>query len=110
MNTEAKNHSEKGSILIPALVRLAWLVGPEFFAIRSLHHAPLACLMMCIGILWVWLSVDIGPFKAVQQADQAVAAKKTTPAIKFSFGRAVANTGFKLAVFALLFQSRLMGL
>ena len=52
------------AILLPALFRLALLIGPVVLAIIALGRHPFPCILVCAGILSVWLTANVGPFRA----------------------------------------------
>jgi len=53
------------SLAFPALLRLTLLLAPVALAIWLLHRSPIFCLLACVAVLAVWLTVDAGPFRAV---------------------------------------------
>lgn len=59
-----KRANDRMAFMLPALLRLALLVGPPTAAILLLAKSPIVCVVLCVAILWLWLSVDIGPFRA----------------------------------------------
>jgi hypothetical protein len=105
MNTENKNGSLKGMAGILALVRFVLLAAPEVVAVKFMHQNVAACIMMCVGILAVWLSVDFGPFRAAGSKPQpfkAVAAKS-----KLTGAQALSQAAIRVLMFVMIFQSRL---
>jgi hypothetical protein len=117
MESQMKNQngSSKGYVAMTALYRLVLLVGPEVATIKLLGYAPFVCFFACVIILGLWLSVDIGPFRAVS----TVSAKTSRPLVK----QPVAVSNFpqnlgkaqwwsylfcKVLVFGMLFHSKLM--
>lgn len=53
------------SLAFPALLRLSLLLGPLVVATWALHRSPIFCVLACVAVLAVWLTVDAGPFRAV---------------------------------------------
>ena len=80
MKTQNQNPGNKGSIAFIALFRLALLVGPEALLVKTLAHSPLICVVACVAMLSLWLSVDIWPFRpaSVANASRPVSQPKTT--------------------------------
>ncbi len=108
MNTENKNSSKKGSFAILALTRLALLAGPEAVALKTLSHNPLACILMCVGILIVWLSIDAGPFRAEEAAKPVkVVSALNRKNVKLSTLQNLSQVTVRVLIFAMIFQSRL---
>jgi hypothetical protein len=69
MDSQLKTEKQKlasrnASVATGALVRLALLVGPETVVMKTLAHNPVACVLLGLLVLALWLSVDIGPFRA----------------------------------------------
>jgi hypothetical protein len=56
--------AKKNSVLFGAVTRLALLVGPEALIMKTLSHSPIIMLVAGLVVLALWLSVDIGPFRA----------------------------------------------
>jgi hypothetical protein len=56
--------AKKNSVLFPAVFRLALLVGPEAIIMKTMSHSPVMMLLAGFAVLALWLSVDIGPFRA----------------------------------------------
>lgn len=52
------------SLGLAALYRFALLVVPQVLAIKVLGHAPFVCGFACLLLLSLWLSIDVGPFRA----------------------------------------------
>jgi hypothetical protein len=70
---ENDSHGQSGrftSVVFPALLRLALLVGPLTFAVITFSHTPIFCVLLCITILSLWLTVDAGPFRPAQNATE----------------------------------------
>lgn len=62
-NAEPKPSRLK-TIFLPALFRLALLVVPMTLSVIVFERSPLLCVIACVGVLIVWLTVDTGPFRA----------------------------------------------
>ena len=60
----------KKSALSGAALRLALLVVPEAIIMKTLAHSPIVMLVAGIVVLALWLSVDIGPFRAASAPKQ----------------------------------------
>ena len=60
----APQAARRAPFALPALVRLALLVGPLTLTVLALGHAPVACVLACAAVLTLWLTVDVGPFRA----------------------------------------------
>jgi hypothetical protein len=78
--TKVASLPKKPSVLFPALLRLALLVGPEAVIMKTLSHNPLVMLIAGIAVLALWLSVDIGPFRAAGSPKRV----KTQSAAKYA--------------------------
>lgn len=61
----APQPSRFAAVTLPALLRFALLLGPTTLSIYLLHDRPIFCLLICLAVLTVWLTVDAGPFRAV---------------------------------------------
>jgi hypothetical protein len=108
MNSDNNKSSASGSELRLALFRLALLVGPEIVAIKMFSHSPVVCVGACVGILAMWLSVDVGPFRATPTVVEAKA-----PAVKTPLLAKIQGAGYlicKTILFAALLQSRVSNL
>jgi len=69
MNSQLTQMNQKpavknASLDINAFYRLALLVVPEAVVMMALSHAPVLCVLAGLGILALWLTVDVGPFRA----------------------------------------------
>ena len=70
-------HSGRGAAFyVNALFRLALLVGPMAILVIVLWHNPFICALLCLAVLFIWLSVDVGPFRANRSAK---AVERETP-------------------------------
>lgn len=65
VQSSASAPSRFAAVTFPALLRLALLVGPLVLAIYLLHRTPVFCVLICVAVLTVWLTIDAGPFRAV---------------------------------------------
>jgi hypothetical protein len=63
--------AKKPSVLSGALLRLSLLVGPEALIMKTLAHSPIVMVIAGLVVLALWLSVDIGPFRAGKAKQQA---------------------------------------
>lgn len=99
--------ASSSSVLFPALLRLALLVGPLTLAIVELAHKPFICVLACVAVVATWLSVDVGPFRA-----EAAKAPETNAAPLPSF-RNIIRPEFwnglfgRLLILAVLLHSKL---
>lgn len=60
----APQSNRRASFALPALLRLALLAVPLTLTIVTLGQTPLICLLACVAVLSLWLTVDVGPFRA----------------------------------------------
>jgi hypothetical protein len=67
------------SVALAALFRLALLVGPLMLTVMALGQTPFVCLIVCFAVLSLWLTVDMGPFRAAGISTAAPAARQTAP-------------------------------
>ncbi len=82
MKTQNQNPgNNKGSVAFIALFRLALLVGPETLLVKTLGHSPLVCVVACVAVLSLWLSVDIWPFRPAAAANASRQSAQPTTAM-----------------------------
>jgi len=56
--------ARRNSLGLAALYRFALLVVPLTLSVIVLGHAPFVCGFACLLLLSLWLSIDVGPFRA----------------------------------------------
>jgi hypothetical protein len=75
-------------------------------AIVAFHHAPIFCILSCIGILTLWLTVDVGPFRVEQQSRPALKTSPT-PVRNVATVQKLNELVCRLAMLLLVFHSKL---
>ena len=84
----AAQTNQRPTFLLAALFRLALLAGPLTLAIALLAHNPFLCIITCVAVLAIWLTVDIGPFRASRVVPQPVKAAPTAMPKRGNLARA----------------------
>jgi hypothetical protein len=62
--SSAPRRIQLASVAFPALLRLALLIAPLTLAVMIFSQSPFFCVLVCLAVFAVWLTVDVGPFRA----------------------------------------------
>src|ERR1700759_5198271 len=101
------NAASKSSLLFPALFRLALLVGPEVALVKFTLVNPVICVLVAVAYLALWLSVDVGPFRASRPVAAAKTAR-TEPSVYRNLSKAqwVSHLFCKVIILFAMFHSK----